>query len=120
MEKFKMLPILNCRITFYQDLRNIGLSLTIGGENKLMDNDLLLHIQVLFWMVEITYSKKERSDMENGIIINGKKYELVYDEIGFSCPSCALYRNLCYNTKGDNICRIVFHTQNKHFKLKTK
>ena len=61
MEKFKMLPILNGRITSYQDLRNIGLSLTIGGENRLVDNDLLLHIQVLFWMVEI-YIFKERKE----------------------------------------------------------
>jgi hypothetical protein len=56
-----MLPILNGRITSYQDLRNIGLSLTIGGENRLVDNDLLLHIQVLFWMVEI-YIFKERKE----------------------------------------------------------
>lgn len=61
MEKFKMLPILNGRITSYQDLRNIGLSLTIGCENRLVDNDLLLHIQVLFWMVEI-YIFKERKE----------------------------------------------------------
>lgn len=59
MEQFRMKSLFNGRITLYQCFSNFGISLTIGGENNLVDNDLLIHIQVLFWMVEI-YVFKER------------------------------------------------------------
>jgi hypothetical protein len=58
MRKFKMLPLFNGRITLYQDFGSIGLSFVVSGENKFFDNGMMLHIQILFWEIEI-YSFKE-------------------------------------------------------------
>jgi hypothetical protein len=61
--------------------------------------------------------------MENGIIINGKEYELVdVKENEFCCADCDLLKKCDSLCKGDvyDICYIFSDTFQKHFKQITK
>lgn len=56
--------------------------------------------------------------MENGIIINGKEYELVDGSIGGN--DCVYYCDLFNQCMNYSLCVKIFNEPSKHFKLKTK